>query len=155
WDIANDGTGEWIGDGSVDGTLRMDSFQFTWHEDANPSGVLYLDELRIVTKTASSVENSLSEIPQSITLHGNYPNPFNPETTIAFSIPEGQPVTLSVYSINGTLIRRYARQTLSAGYHELTWDGRDQSGKEVSSGEYIYRVETPKQVSAGKMLFLK
>ncbi|BFN37441.1 Ig-like domain-containing protein [Fidelibacter multiformis] len=155
WDIANDGTGEWLGDGSVDGTLRMDSFQFTWHEDANPSGVLYLDELRIVTKTASSVENSLSEIPQSITLHGNYPNPFNPETTIAFSMPEGQPVILSVYSINGTLIRRYARQTLSAGYHELTWDGRDQSGKEVSSGEYIYRVETPTQVSAGKMLFLK
>ncbi|MGC9512291.1 MAG: FlgD immunoglobulin-like domain containing protein, partial [Fidelibacterota bacterium] len=155
WDITNDGTGEWLGDGSVDGTLRMDSFQFTWQEDANPSGVLYLDELRIVTKTASSVENSLSEMPQSITLHGNYPNPFNPETTIAFSMPEGQPVTLSVYSINGTLIRRYARQTLSAGYHELTWDGRDQSGKEVSSGEYIYRVETPTQVSAGKMLFLK
>lgn len=155
WDMANDGTGEWIGDGSVDGTLRMDSFQFTWHEDADPAGVLYLDELRIVTKSATSVENPLSEIPQTVVLHGNYPNPFNPETAIAFSLPERQQVKLSIYSINGTLIRHYSAVSLSAGYHELMWNGRDQGGKEVSSGEYIYRVETPNHVTAGKMLFLK
>ncbi len=158
WDIANDGTGEWIGDGSVDGTLRIDSFQFTWDkedENADPSGELYLDELRIVKKTGTSIEDKVADIPQSIELHGNYPNPFNPETALAFSLPEAVRVTVSIFNINGSLIRRIHAGHLPAGYHEVRWNGRDQNGKEVSSGEYIYRVETPRHVASGKMLFMK
>ncbi|MDD3807482.1 MAG: Ig-like domain-containing protein [Candidatus Marinimicrobia bacterium] len=155
WNISQDGTGEWLGDGSVDGTLRMDSFQFTWHDDANPSGVLYLDELRLVTKCETSLEPPLAEIPHTLTLHGNYPNPFNPVTTIAFSIPETQPVTLSIYTINGTLIYRSTTGILPAGYHELMWNGKNQAGIDVSSGEYIYRIETPTHIASGKMLFIK
>ncbi len=155
WDLANDEPGEWIGDGSVDGALRMDSFQFTWHDDANPQGEIYIDNLKLVKKSTTSIQPTDITIPQSLVLHGNYPNPFNPETAIAFSLPEGGNINIRIFNLNGTLIRNLIHGFLSEGYHEIVWNGKDNSGKIVSSGEYIYRVETSTSVSAGKMLFMK
>jgi len=109
-------------------------------------GLLYIKE---------QLEQGKSDIPKTIDLHGNYPNPFNPQTSITFSLPEANRVTIAIYSVNGTLIRQFTAGHLSAGYHEVTWNGRNQAGKEVSSGEYIYQVVTPDHVASGKMLFMK
>jgi len=155
WDLANDEPGEWIGDGSVDGALRMDSFQFTWHEDADPQGEVYIDNLRLVKKSTTSILQEETAVPRTLVLHGNYPNPFNPETAIAFSLPEGGTINISIFNISGNLIRNLTGRYLSEGYHEIIWNGKDNAGKSVSSGEYIYRIETPNHAAAGKMLFMK
>ncbi len=68
-----------------------------------------------------------------------YPNPFNPQTTIEFSLKSEGPMSLAVYNIRGELVRRLLAQTMSAGAHEVVWYGRDQNDASVASGVYFAR----------------
>ncbi|MDZ7362597.1 MAG: T9SS type A sorting domain-containing protein [candidate division KSB1 bacterium] len=70
----------------------------------------------------------------------NYPNPFNPETTIEFTLPAVAPVTLRIYNLNGQLIRTLLNESRPAGRHPVSWDGRDDAGRDVASGVYLYRL---------------
>lgn len=76
----------------------------------------------------------------SSTLAG-YPNPFNPRTTLRFALPDPGPVTLDVHDLAGRLVRRLAGGSLPAGEHEVIWDGRDDAGRAVASGQYLARLE--------------
>jgi len=76
-------------------------------------------------------------------LEQNFPNPFNPSTVIRFSLPGAGPVSLSIYDVNGRIVRTLVDETLRAGQHEVTWDGRDAAGHEVASGVYLVRLMTP------------
>jgi len=95
------------------------------------------------------------EIPEALPVIHSYPNPFNPSTTIEFTLPESGFTTLSIYNISGQKVRELATGYITAGTHSLTWDGRDDSGEAVSSGVYITRLEAGRQVAAGRMVFLK
>lgn len=77
------------------------------------------------------------EQPVGFRLSGNYPNPFNPSTTIAFTLPSAGSARLSVYSLSGQKIRELASGEMTAGSHSVVWDGRDARGAQVSSGVYI------------------
>ncbi len=70
------------------------------------------------------------------------PNPFNPSTEIAFSLPAAGPARLEVYDLRGALVRVLANGSLPAGAQRVAWDGRDDAGQEVSSGTYLLRLET-------------
>ena len=70
----------------------------------------------------------------------NYPNPFNPETTISFSIPEESKVDLSIFNIKGQKIRSLLNDQITAGEYSIVWNGEDASGKKVSSGVYLYKL---------------
>lgn len=85
----------------------------------------------------------------------NYPNPFNPTTTISFSIPEESNVELSIYNIKGQKIKTLANDRYSIGEHSIIWNGEDASGKKVSSGIYFYILITPNAYYTRKMLLLK
>jgi hypothetical protein len=93
--------------------------------------------------------------PRSLAILGNTPNPFNPSTTISFSLPRSGRAELAVYSATGQRVRTLLSDALSAGSHSVTWDGRDDSGKPVSSGLYFSRLTTGKQTATGKMLLMK
>ncbi len=69
-----------------------------------------------------------------------WPNPFNPRTTIEFSLPTTSETVLAVYDIQGSLVRELARGTFTAGSHNVVWDGLDQSQRALPSGTYLYRV---------------
>ncbi len=89
-------------------------------------------------------------------LHNNYPNPFNPSTTIDFSIGESCHVKLEVFNTRGQRVKRLADSIYPRGRHSTHWLGVDESGDPVSSGIYFYRLEVEGgQVSAKKMLLLK
>lgn len=94
-------------------------------------------------------------LPKQIELAQNYPNPFNPATTIRFGLPENGLVRLSVYNILGQKVKELVNGRKVAGYHEILWDGRNENGMAVSSGVYIYRLETATGVKARKMLLVK
>ena len=94
-------------------------------------------------------------IPASFVLHANYPNPFNPETTIAFDLPQAGNVELQVFDLLGQTVRTLVAQELSAGGHQVVWNGLDASGARVSSGVYFYRLQAGSQVQMRRMLLLK
>lgn len=88
-------------------------------------------------------------------LVGNYPNPFNPETVIAFKLREKSSVRLEVFNIRGELIRVLADRVFNAGEIKVAWDGRDKQGQPAGSGVFIYRMETSGYSASGKMLLLR
>jgi parallel beta-helix repeat protein len=85
----------------------------------------------------------------------NYPNPFNPETTISYTLQKDSRVTLDIYNSHGQLVRTLFDGTTGKGTHALKWDGKTDSGREVSSGFYIYRLKTVSQIISRKMLLIK
>lgn len=85
----------------------------------------------------------------------NYPNPFNPSTTLAFSLPAEGIVRLSVYNIRGQLVRELINGSMPRGFHKVVWDGRDNGNRSVSSGLYYVRIETGKTSTAKKIMLLK
>ncbi len=96
------------------------------------------------------------EVAGRLTLRGNYPNPFNPATTIAYDLPSATTVTLSVYDITGRHIRTLLDgASLEAGRHEVPWDGRDAAGRDVASGVYFYRLEAAGESITRKMILVK
>ncbi len=89
------------------------------------------------------------------TLSNAYPNPFNPSTTIAYSLSESGPVEISVYNIRGQRITKLIDERQPAGQHNVVWNGTDSRGKPVSSGIYFYRMTTPDRYIAKKMVMVK
>lgn len=91
----------------------------------------------------SDNENTMelqAQIPNEFVLYPNYPNPFNPITSIKFGLPETGRAIISVYSITGQKVKTLFNGQLSAGYHQLQWDGTDQNGSKVTSGVYLYHI---------------
>ncbi len=96
------------------------------------------------------------EVPTArIELSQNSPNPFNPTTTIRFSLPASERVGLAVYAANGSLVRTLVNGVTEPGAHNVTWDGRDMAGNPVSSGMYFYRLTAGKFSESRKMVLLK
>ncbi|MFC1508971.1 FlgD immunoglobulin-like domain containing protein [Candidatus Omnitrophota bacterium] len=93
--------------------------------------------------------------PEGFAITGNYPNPFNPTTTIDISLPEAGQISLTVFNVNGQKIRELVSGFLTVGKHSVVWDGRDQNGKSVSSGVYITRLMMRDKVATGQMMLLK
>jgi len=88
-------------------------------------------------------------------LNKNYPNPFNPDTNISFSIKENGFVSLKVFNTRGQLVKTLISETLDEGVHFTTWNGRDNSNKSVSSGIYFYKMDSKEYTSTKKMILLK
>jgi hypothetical protein len=88
-------------------------------------------------------------------LHANSPNPFNPETTIRYSLPRATWVRLFVYDVSGRLVRRLDDGMEPAGERAVTWNGRDDRGTPVGSGVYIYRLDVDGMRLTRKMSLLK
>lgn len=85
----------------------------------------------------------------------SYPNPFNPMTTLAYTLPRGGEVTLRVMDVRGRVVRTLQAGVQSAGSKELTWDGRDDAGRALPSGTYLARLETADFATVQKMALLK
>jgi hypothetical protein len=85
----------------------------------------------------------------------NVPNPFNPSTELRFELPAAGRVQLSIYDIEGRLVRRLVDGVLEAGPHAERWDGRDQAGRDVASGIYFSRLSTNEQVQHRKMMLIR
>jgi hypothetical protein len=93
--------------------------------------------------------------PLDFVLYPNYPNPFNPQTTIRYSLPARSEVRLEIFNIIGQRIRTLVDASKNTGYYKEIWDGRDDAGIEVPTGIYVIRLQAGKFSDAGKMLLLK
>jgi Peptidase family C25/FG-GAP-like repeat/FlgD Ig-like domain len=105
---------------------------------------------------SSAVEEPLPMI-RSLLLHGNVPNPFNPSTRISFDLPGGYkgPVSLVVYDMKGRAVRSLIDGVMTGGLHHVDWHGRDDSGRSMSSGVYLYRLQTDRASAHGRMVLIR
>ncbi len=94
-------------------------------------------------------------VPTEYALYQNYPNPFNPSTQIRFDVPETADATLMIYDITGRLVRTLYDGTLNAGRYTFAWDSKDDHGAPVSTGVYLYRLNTTHYSASQKMLLVK
>jgi hypothetical protein len=95
------------------------------------------------------------QTPPAFHLSANYPNPFNPLTTIRFALPDPQHVTLAVYGINGQRVALLASNQYAAGVHEIVWNGQDDAGRVVAAGPYFYRIDAGPYRQVKKMVLIK
>ncbi|MBD3289425.1 T9SS type A sorting domain-containing protein [candidate division KSB1 bacterium] len=96
-----------------------------------------------------------SAVPTEYALSQNYPNPFNPTTMIRYQLPEAGKVTLRVVNSLGQEVRTLVDADMDAGYHTISWDGRDNAGIQVSNGIYMYQIKSGNFVATKKMVFMK
>jgi hypothetical protein len=83
----------------------------------------------------------LAQLPTEYKLEQNFPNPFNPTTTISYQLPNVNTVTISIYNMLGQEVRTLIHEQQIAGYYSMVWNGTDNANRKVSSGVYIYRIE--------------
>lgn len=100
-------------------------------------------------------EDDAVETPAAFTLSQNWPNPFNPATAIPFTLREDGYILLTVYDLLGREVAVLADGDMSAGTHELTWDGRTQEGMSCGSGVYLYRLVTPHGSESRSMMLVR
>ncbi len=134
------------------------------------TNVTDVEDIDASTSSATALAGSASE--EEITdaassritdyaLAQNYPNPFNPSTTISFALPAAGKTTLMIYSLTGQHVQTLMDGEMNAGRHNVTWNGRDQTGSVVSSGVYFYSLVVKKTnneapfTQTRKMIFLK
>lgn len=136
--------------------------QYLYNEmyDATANEVINGFAIKFTTKAPSVVsvdggEETDGVIPTAYTLDQNYPNPFNPETRISYSLPEPAYVKLSIFDINGTLIKTLQDGNQSTGRYESIWNGENSFGLKVGSGVYFYRIQANSFVQTRKMVLLK
>lgn len=97
----------------------------------------------------------MQAIVKAFKLRQNYPNPFNPSTTIMYEIPKQGKVEVSIFDMNGKLIKNMVNRYQTAGSHQIVWQGLNQTGQKVASGFYIYTVKFDNTLSSKKMLLIK
>jgi hypothetical protein len=95
-----------------------------------------------------------AELVKAVHLFQNQPNPFSPETQIAFDLPKAGPAELVIYSVNGRLIRRLVKEARQAGRQTASWDGRNDAGEKVGSGIYFYQLTAPGVDESRRMILL-
>ncbi len=106
----------------------------------------------VFTYTGTGVGN---DIISNTVLIGNYPNPFNPTTTIRFSLKEASNVSIDIYNLRGQLVKTLVNGVLERDNYEIIWDGKDNSGKNTGSGVYFYKMKNGVYTSTKKMILMK
>ena len=95
------------------------------------------------------------EIPETLKIITNFPNPFNPSTTIQFTMPKSGTVSMTIYSSTGQKVREIVSGFRSVGTQTVSWDGKDDAGMSVSSGLYFARLVSNNHTATARMLLLK
>ena len=95
-----------------------------------------------------------SQIPKSFALFSNYPNPFNPETSIKYALPQSGHVRIEIYNVLGQRIATLIDTEMAQGYHVAKWDGRNSLGQRVGAGIYLVRMQSGSFVKTQKMMLL-
>ncbi|MCF7886024.1 MAG: T9SS type A sorting domain-containing protein [Candidatus Marinimicrobia bacterium] len=136
-----------VSEGQYEGKIRIETNQ------QGQGGFIVPVSLTVVKPEKIVPANG--QQPDSFTLIGNYPNPFNASTTIEYYIPEAETIDLTIYNLQGQIVFRTTRQHNSKGYKTIQWQGRSQDNKKLSTGVYFYRVSYGKNTKTGKMLLIK
>lgn len=154
-------------DSSLDAAMVADILQRTARSDAftgatpNPAwgygkvdAVAAVADVLGITGIAEPEARAAGQ-PATFVLEQNYPNPFNPETRVAFGVGSAGWVNLTVFDVLGRKVRTLVNGRVAAGRHAVRWNGRDDAGRPVAGGLYLYRLQTGERVLTRKMVLMK
>ncbi|MDH3215894.1 MAG: M6 family metalloprotease domain-containing protein [Candidatus Krumholzibacteria bacterium] len=130
----------------------------TWQDDSAKPGTSYLYSLAVVFDDNSQLRSQPFQVTTSaykLALFQNAPNPFNPITTISFSLPNESFVSLNIYDVNGRLVTTLVDEVRAQGPHQEPWDGTNARGDRVTSGVYFYNLRTGGTVLSRKLVLLR
>lgn len=119
--------------------------------NVNRVGFWYL-QVEVIT---TAVEETPNNVPQEFRLQQNYPNPFNPTTTIKYHLPKTSKIKLVVYNLLGQRVATLVDEQQPAGIYAVQWQGKADTGREVASGVYLYRLETEDFVRVKKLALMR
>lgn len=115
----------------------------------------YANSVDFLTITPNSVDGN-NNLPEKFHLYHNYPNPFNPSTTISYSLPGPSTVDLVIYNLRGQNVKTLEKNSRkSTGFHLITWDGTDEANRQVSTGIYLYQLRTEGFSGIKKMILIR
>jgi hypothetical protein len=112
-------------------------------------------EVNLVLAGTSTQVGTDPSLPSAIELIGNYPNPFNPETTILFRLAQPSNVRLVVYDVLGSEVSVLLDGRMEAGSQSVTWNAKSSAGRPIASGVYFYRLESGSESRTGRMMLLR
>ena len=127
-----------------------DVFQFK----VEGNGTIYWDNFYFYSNPVG-VDNRSETLPQGFALEQNFPNPFNPSTTIRYELPEEAMVNVTIYDMLGRQVKTLINKTQDAGYKSVIWDATNDYGKPVSAGIYLYQIQAGEYIRTKKMVLLK
>ena len=144
---------QWHKDDPVDDRERLrNDVVYSYQQNRNP----FVDHPEWV---AGIFEGVISDVPEAAVaaarIDAVYPNPFNPQTTVSYSLAEAGLVTLEVYAVDGRRVRTLRNASLDAGAFTVTWDGRDDGGRPVASGAWFVRMRSGGAVDTEKVTLMK
>ena len=158
----SDGQGNYQINGVSSGNLTVQASKVSFNSETSdvlfnggPSSTMLVNFDLEQTVVSIDPKDTGSAVPQSFDLAQNFPNPFNPETTISFALPEAGHTRLTIYNLLGQEIQQLVNQVMPAGSHQLVWNGRDSRGQKVVSGIYLYSLEAGSVRLTKKMLLSK
>ncbi len=123
--------------------------------DIQPLNNSSTDSTFLTKKILTDITDEVTNLPTQFELAQNYPNPFNPSTEISFSLPTKSHVTIEVFNIVGQKVKTLIDGQIPAGYHTVSWNGKNELGQPVSSGLYLYKFTSENNFASKKMLLLK
>jgi|GEM_PF-3451243 len=111
--------------------------------------------VKVNSEGVTAINPKTVSTPAVYSLSQNFPNPFNPSTTIRYALPERSTVRLTIYNMLGKEVRTLVNTVEDAGYKSIIWDGLDQHGRLISTGVYIYKIQAGNFTQTRKMVFMK
>lgn len=159
--VENEGDDLWLGarPNDVDAVTSvklvglMDRVRY-WDQALTDEQIEYLFLMEGPTGGSVGVKEAVSA-PTDFALKGNYPNPFNPVTTIHYSLDRTEQVTLEIYDLLGHKVRTLVSGLQESGEYQVQWNGTSEAGQPLSSGVYLYRLVSGNRVESRKMMLLK
>jgi hypothetical protein len=135
----------------IDGALEGEKLVFRYNDIGSvPVDVYFTGNMEL-----AKVDLVFRNLPSSFALHQNFPNPFNPITTLRYDLPEDNFVILTVYDMLGREITQLVNTNQQAGFKSVQWNAIDSMGRPVSAGVYLYQIQAGEFVQTKKMVLLK
>ena len=117
--------------------------------------ICYFDNISFSPSNSVGVDNRSETLPQRFALEQNFPNPFNPSTTIRYELPEEAMVNVTIYDMMGRQVSKQVSSRQTAGYRSIQWDATNNAGKPMSAGLYLYTIQAGDFRQVKKMVLLK
>lgn len=145
---------------AAEGNGELVEFTFRTGETPLPTDFQILEGVLVdLTGGVDLVHNieigNLKPMPDDYGMDQNLPNPFNPSTTINYQLPEAGRIKMMVYNLLGQEVRALVNEELDAGFHSVIWDGKNELGRQVASGVYMYRIQAGDYTKTLRMMMLK
>lgn len=135
--------------------LKNNKIFVVWQQNKDTIHQIYGRIINFYDTTLVNIQENFQSNPNSFFLFQNFPNPFNPSTNIEFQIKNSGFITLRIFNILGKEVKTLISRELNPGIYNLNWKGDDETGKEIGSGIYFYRLSVSGQSKTKKMLLIR